>query len=165
LRDVQRQLSRLYSSLSVVPTLDIPSGASCHFKTDDYEKMGLAMAPLLERDIHGKVFPQPISSADLKKAFYTSAKNDEITLEFDQPVAWFDALSSQFYLDSEAGKVASGRVTGNVLKLKLTAPATAKTITYLTDRKWDSKTLLYGKNGLAALTFCEVPLETTEPNP
>jgi hypothetical protein len=158
LRDVQRQLSRLYSSLSVVPTLDIPSGASCHFKTDDYEKMGLAMAPLLERDIHGIVFPQPISAADLKKASYTTAKNDEITLEFDQAVTWYDALASQFYLDGEPVKVASGSVTGNLLKLKLIAPATAKTITYITDKKWDSKTLLYGKNGLAALTFCEVPL-------
>ena len=158
LRDVQRQLSRLYASLSVVPTLDIPSGASCHFKTDDYEKMGLAMAPLLERDIHGIVFPQPISAADLKKASYTTAKNDEITLEFDQPVTWYDALASQFYLDGEPVKVASGSVTGNLLKLKLMAPATAKTITYITDKKWDSKTLLYGKNGLAALTFCEVPL-------
>ena len=158
LRDVQRQLSRLYSSLSVVPTLDIPSGASCHFKTDDYEKMGLAMAPLLERDIHGIVFPQPISSADLKKASYTTDRKDEITLEFDQPVAWYDALASQFYLDGEPGKVASGSVSGNLLKLKLMAPATAKTITYITDKKWDPKTLLYGKNGLAALTFCEVPL-------
>jgi len=158
LRDVQRRLSRLYSSLSVVPTLDIPSGASCHFKTDDYEKMGQTMAPLLERDIHGKVFPQPISAADLKKASYTTAKNDEITLEFDQPVAWFDALSSQFYLDGEAGKVASGSVSGNLLKLKLTAPASAKSITYLSDKRWDPKTLLYGKNGLAALTFCEVPI-------
>ena len=158
LRDVQRQLSRLYSSLSVVPTLDIPSGASCHFKTDDYEKMGLAMAPLLERDIHGMVFPQPISSADLKKASYTTDRKDEITLEFDQPVAWYDALASQFYLDGEPGKVTSGSVSGNLLKLKLMAPATAKTITYITDKKWDPKTLLYGKNGLAALTFCEVPL-------
>jgi hypothetical protein len=158
LRDIQRRLSRLYSSLSVVPTLDIPSGASCHFKTDDYEKMGLAMAPLLERDIHGKVFPQPISAADLKKATYATAKNDEITLEFDQPVAWIDALVSQFYLDGEAGKISSGSVTGNLLTLKLAAPATAKTITYITDKKWDPKTLLYGNNGLAALTFCEVPL-------
>ncbi|MCX6872749.1 MAG: DUF2341 domain-containing protein [Verrucomicrobia bacterium] len=158
LRDVQRRLSRLYSSLSVVPTLDIPSGANCHFKTDDYEKMGLAMAPLLERDIHGKAFPQAISAADLIKASYTTANNDGITLEFDQPVAWLDALSSQFYLDGEPGKVTSGSVSGNLLKLKLTAPATAKSITYLTDKRWDPKTLLYGKNGLAALTFCEVPI-------
>ena len=159
LRDVQRRLSRLFSSLCVVPTLDVPSGANCHFKTNDYEKMGLAMAPLLERDIHGKVFPQPASSADLKRASYTTPKKDEITLEFDQPVAWFDALTSQFYLDGEADKVASGSVSGNLLTLKLKAPASAKSITYLTDKKWDPKTLLYGKNGLAALTFCEVPLE------
>jgi hypothetical protein len=53
-----------------------------------------------------------------------------------------------------------GGVAGNVLTLKLKAPATAKTITYITDKKWDPKTLLYGKNGIAALTFCEVPLET-----
>jgi hypothetical protein len=159
---VQRQLSRLYSSLSVVPTLDIPSGASCHFKTDDYEKMGLAMALLLERDSYGKVFDQPVSSADLRKAYYTTAKKDGITLEFDQPVAWLDALAGQFYLDGEAGKVASGSVSGNLLKLKLTAPASAKSITYLTDRKWDPKTLLYGTNGIAALTFCEVPLNINE---
>ncbi|MEI6676313.1 MAG: DUF2341 domain-containing protein [Verrucomicrobiota bacterium] len=159
LRDVQRRLSRLYSNLSVMPTLDIPSGASCHFKTADYEKMGLAMVPLLERDNYGKVFTQPVTSADLRWASYTSASKDEIALEFDQPVAWIDALASHFYLDGESGKIASGATSGNVLTLKLTAPATAKTITYLTDKKWDPKTLLYGKNGIAALTFCEVPIK------
>ncbi|MCX6878228.1 MAG: hypothetical protein NTW21_31110 [Verrucomicrobia bacterium] len=87
-----------------------------------------------------------------KKASYATAKKDEIVLEFDQPVAWIDALASQFYLDGEAGQVASGRVSGNLLTLKLTAPASAKSITYLTDKKWDPKSLLYGKNGLAALT-------------
>jgi hypothetical protein len=160
LRDVQRRLSRLFSSLSVMPTLDIPSGQNCHFKTDDYEIMGLRMAPLLERDIHGKVFTQPVASPDLKKARYTTNKHDEIALVFDQPVAWIDALAGQFHLDGEAGMVVSGGVAGNVLTLKLKAPATAKTITYITDKKWDPKTLLYGKNGIAALTFCEVPLET-----
>ena len=156
LRDVQRQLARLYSSFSVVPTLQIPSGASCHFKTDDYEKMGLLMAPLLERDIYGKIFAQPVSAADVKRASYTNEKRDEIALEFDQPVDWTDATASQIYLDGEPGKVASGAATGNVLKLKLAAPTEAKTITYLQDKKWDAKVLLYGKNGIPALTFCEV---------
>jgi len=159
LRDVQRRLSRLFSSLSVVPTLDIPSGASCHFKTDDYEKMGLLMAPLLERDNYGKVFDQPVSAPDLRKACYATAKKDEITLEFDQPVVWYDALASQFHLDGEVAKGASGSVSGNLLKLKLAAPSTAKTITYVVDRQWDPKSLLYGKNGITALTFSEVPLE------
>ena len=134
-----------------------PSPSPSVFKVSSNFLLPFVM-PLLERDIHGIVFPQPISAADLKKASYTTAKNDEITLEFDQPVTWYDALASQFYLDGEPVKVASGSVTGNLLKLKLMVPATAKTITYITDKKWDPKTLLYGKNGLAALTFCEVPL-------
>jgi len=165
LRDVQRCLARLYSNLSVMPTLDIPSGQSCHFKTNDYEKMGLSLAPLLERDSYGKTFDQPITAPDLKKAYFTTDKKDEVALEFDQPVAWYDALISEFHLDGEAGKVRSGSVSGNVIKLKLGAPAEAKSVTYLTDKKWDPKTLLYGKNGIAALTFCEVPLESPNSNP
>jgi hypothetical protein len=39
------------------------------------------------------------------------------------------------------------------------APATAKTITYITDKKLDPKTLLCGKNGRAALAFCEVEVK------
>jgi len=158
LRDVQRCLLRLYAHLSVMPTLDLPSGQSCHFVLEDYEKMGLRMVPLIERDACGKAFTQSITAPDLKSACFTTDRKDEIVLDFGQPVTWIDALASQFYLGDEAGKVASGAVSGNVLTLKLTAPATAKTITYLTDRKWDPKTLLYGRNGLAALTFCEVPI-------
>jgi len=165
LRDVQRLLPRLYSNMSVMSTLGIKPEGPCHYPTSGYTEMARLMTPLVARDNYGAIFEQPINAADLRKASYTTGKKDEITLEFDQPVAWIDALAGQFYLDGEAGKIVSGAVSGNVLKLKLTAPATAKTITYLTDRHWDPKTLLYGKNGIAALTFCEVPLEPTVPNP
>lgn len=51
-------------------------------------------------------------------------------------------------------------MAGNVLTLKLAEPSSAKTITYLTGRDWHGKPaqLLFGSNGIAALTFCEVPL-------
>jgi hypothetical protein len=159
LRDVQRRLPRLYSHMSVMTTLGIKPEGGCHYPAAGYAEMARLMTPLVERHNYAKVFAQSITPPDLQKACYTNAKRDEITLEFDQPVAWIDALASQFYLDGEAGKVASGAASGNVLTLKLTATATAKTITYLTDKRWDSKNLLYGKNGIAALTFCEVPLE------
>jgi hypothetical protein len=80
-------------------------------------------------------------------------------LEFDQAMLWDDAQAVQFYLDGEAGKVLSGTSSGTQIILKLAAPTSAKTITYLTDKKWDPKLLLYGKNGIPALTFCEVPLQ------
>ena len=161
LRDLQRCLSRLYSNLSVMPTLAFPSGQSCHFVVEDYEKMGLSMVPLLERDSFGKVFDSPITAPDLKRACYTNSMKDEISLEFDQPVAWIDALAGQFFLDGQPGRVVSGTASGNLLTLKLAAPATAKTITYVMDKHWDPKTILYGKNGIAALTFCEVEIDAS----
>jgi hypothetical protein len=164
LRDVERRLPRLYSSMSVVSTLSLLSGA-CHFDLADYEKMGRSMALLVARDTCGKVFDKPITSPDLKKAYYTSDKKDAIALEFDQPMAWNEALVSQFYLDGKEGKVASGAVSGNVVTLKLAPAGAAKTVTYLIDKRWDIKNLLYGQNGIAALTFCEVAILPAKPNP
>ena len=74
----------------------------------------------MERDNYGKVFDQSITPPDSRRAYYTSDKKDEIALEFDQPMVWKDALASQFYLDGQEGKVASGAVSGNVVTLKLT---------------------------------------------
>ena len=44
--------------------------------------------------------------------------------------------------------------------LKLKNRSNAETVTYLDSANWNPDNLLYGKNGLAALTFCEVPIET-----
>jgi hypothetical protein len=79
-------------------------------------------------------------------------------------VVWNDTLAGQFYLDGEKDKVASGSVTGNVLTLKLKEPSTATKITYLKEVAWNQDTLLNGANGLAALTFCEVPIAGPSPS-
>ena len=157
LRDIERTFTRLYANLGVMSTLDLLSGA-CHFNLTDYEKMGVSMARIVERDNYGRIFGKSVTPPDLKTARYTSDKKDAIALEFDQPMVWSDALVSQFYLDGKEGGVVAGSVSGTVVTLKLAAPATAKTITYLVDKRWDIKNLLYGQNGIAALTFCEVPL-------
>jgi hypothetical protein len=61
-------------------------------------------------------------------------------------------------LDGEKDLVASGTVNGNVLTLKLKEASAATKITYLKEIKWNQDTLLNGANGIAALTFCEVPI-------
>ena len=75
---------------------------------------------------------------------------------------WDDRLVSQFYLDGEKDKIASGTVTGNVLTLKLKEPLSAKAITYLKEADWNQDNLLMGGNGIAALTFCEVTIMTAK---
>ena len=163
LRDVQRLLPRLYSRMSSMSTLGIKPVGPCHFPPAGYAELARAISPLVERDNYGKVFDKPITPPDVNQAYYTGEKRDEIALEFDQPMAWSDALTSQFYLDGKEGQIASGSVSGNVVKLKLASATAATTITYLADKKWDPNNLLYGQNGLAALTFCEVPVLAGKP--
>jgi hypothetical protein len=79
-------------------------------------------------------------------------------MEYDQPVKWDNALVSEFYLDGESGKVASGTVSGNVVTLKLKEASPAQKLTYLDSKSWNQSRLLRGENGIAALTFCDVPI-------
>ena len=69
-----------------------------------------------------------------------------------------DALAGQIYLNGEKGKVASGSVSGNVLTLKLTEASEANKITYLKESDWSQDQLIFGANGIAALTFAEVEI-------
>ena len=45
-----------------------------------------------------------------------------------------------------------------MLTLKLKEPVQADKITYLDEMAWSQDRLLMGKNGIAALTFCNVPI-------
>ena len=121
-------------------------------------KLTQLLQPLIERDFYGKTPTSSITAPDLERAFYVGAANDAIVLEFDQPVVWKDSLVSEFLLDGEPGKVASGVVSGNQLTLKLKEPMQAAKIAYLDERAWSQDRLLVGKNGIAALTFCDVPV-------
>ena len=79
-------------------------------------------------------------------------------MEFDQAVKWDNALVNQFFLSGKSGKVAAGSVDGNTVILKLVAASSAQDLTYINGQSWSHKTLLRGANGIAALTFCEVPI-------
>ena len=71
-----------------------------------------------------------------------------------------DALAGQFYLDGEKDKATLGTLIGNVLTLKLREPSTTKKLTYLKESAWSQEKLVIGTNGIAALSFCDVPIGT-----
>ena len=135
----------------------------CHFPAAGYAEFARLICPLLERDHYGKKVAESITPPNLKRAYYSGDKNDAIVLEFDQPVKWDNALTSQFYLDGQKGKVVSGSASGNEVKLKLAGASTAKTVSYLDSASWGQDKLLRGKNGIAALTFSEVPIFARKP--
>jgi hypothetical protein len=165
LREVQRTLPTAFSNLSVMSTLGIDPPGGCHFPAGGYAEFARLICPLVERDHYGKAPTTSITPPNLKRAYFTGEKKDELVLEFDQPVKWDNTLAGQFYLDGEKGQVAAGAATGNTVTLKLSGASKAQKLTYLDSKAWSQTTLLRGENGLAALTFCEVPiaLERTAP--
>ena len=121
------------------------------------------LQPLMERDLYGTKPARSITPPNLRQATFANAERDALILEFDQPVVWKEKLATQFYLDGAKDQVASGVVEGSTLTLKLKAPSTAKSITYLKESKWSQDNLLMGANDLAALTFCEVAILSRRP--
>ncbi len=159
LREVQRTLPRLYSNMDIMPTLGIRPAGPCRYPPAGWAEFAHLMQPLIERDFYGEAPAASITAPDLMRAWYTCEAKDAVALQFDQPVVWTDSLTGQFYLDGIGGRVASGAVSGNVVTLKLKEASAAKKITYLKEMHWSQDTLIWGANGVAALTFCEVPLE------
>ena len=159
LREVQRQLPTLFSNLHVMSTLGIQPPGGCHFPIEGYAQFAKLIGPLVERDFYAKKPTASITAPNLIRAQFTGEQGDEIELEFDQPVKWDDKLASEFYLDGEKGKVASGTAKGALVTLKLKSASTAKSITYLVSDRWSQDRLLLGDNGIAALTFCDVPIQ------
>jgi hypothetical protein len=159
LREVQRTLPTAFSHLSLMSTLGVEPAGGCHYPPAGYADIARLICPLVERDLYGRRFSRSITPPNLVGARFASAAKDAVALAFDQPVQWDDALAGQFYLDGRRGEVASGQAAGKVLTLKLKNLAAASTITYLDSAQWSQKTLLRGENGIAALTFCEVPIQ------
>jgi hypothetical protein len=158
LREKQRSLTHLYSNMALLSTLDIQPGGSCHYPLGGWSVFSRKIQHLLERDFYGLQVNGPITAPNLVRANVADATRRSIALEFDQPIVWNDGLTSQFYLDKTEGIVVSGAVTGNVLTLTVKNPGVFERITYLKEMSWNQNNLLFGQNGMAALTFCDVPV-------
>jgi hypothetical protein len=158
LREVQRTLPQLYSNMSLLSTHGIKPPGGCHFPLVGWSELARMIHPMIERDFYGKQFSESITPPALCSVRYTTKAQNEIAIEFDQPIVWEDALIRDFYLDNEAEEVISGSVKENVLLLKLNESGKATRLTYLKERDWNQDRLLLGTNGLAALTFCDVTI-------
>ncbi len=162
LREVQRTLPRLFSNLSVIATLGVKPPGGCHFPAEGYAKFAEYLQPMLQHHLYGKPRTQ-FDSPNLQRASFTDANRNEVVLEFDQPMRWDAELISQFYLNGKNEQLLSGSVNtaadGRQVRLKLKPGTQADRITYLDSARWNPENLLYGQNGLAALTFCDVPIE------
>ncbi len=165
LRERLRSLPSLYSNMDILSTLGIQPGGSCHYPLEGWSVFAERIQRLLERDFYGSQVNRPITAPNLARAYYVDADRRSIALEFDQPVVWVDQLANQFYLDDTEGVVVGGMTKGNVLTLTLKESGAFERITYLKEMAWNQNNLLFGLNGMAALTFCNVPIQSSHSTP
>ena len=158
LREVQRTLPKLYSRMSILSTLGITPPGGCHYPLSGWAEFAKMIEPVIERDLYGKEVSQAVTAPNLVHASLGESEQNTVVLEFDQPVVWSDDLVDEFYLDGEPRRVASGKAVGKTLTLKLKESRNVKRITYLKEQSWSQDKLLKGRNGIAALTFCNVSL-------
>ena len=161
LREVQRTLPKLFSNMSVISTLGIKPPGGCHYPAAGYAEFARFLHPMMGYHLYHR-HVDSFNPPNIQRAFFTSAQRDELVLEFDYHINWSDSLVSQFHLDGEPKQVVAGSANGSRITLKLKGPTKSKTVTYLDSAAWNPDNLLYGQNGLAALTFCDVPIEPSE---
>lgn len=157
LREVQRTLPQLFSNLSVMSSLGIKPPGGCHFPAAGYSEFARLLYPMMQYHLYHR-HVDSFNPPNLKRAYFTSTKRDELILEFDYHINWSDALVSQFHLDGEPKQVVAGAANGGRITLELKGPTKSRTVTYLDSANWNPDNLLYGQNGVAALTFCDVPI-------
>ena len=159
LRERQRQLPEQFSNMSIMSTLGIRPGGSCHYLPEGYEALARQLFPLVNRYTYGLKSKVSVTAPNIQSVEYRTASRDEIQLVFDQEVKWNKEIAGRFYLDEESEKVISVGGTGKSVKLKLAGPSTATQLTYIKGGKWrQEEAIIWGANGVAALTFCEVPI-------
>ena len=161
LREVQRTLPKMFSGMSVISTLGVKPPGGCHFPAAGYAEFARFLHPMMQYHLYHRHVME-FNPPNLKHAFFTSAQRDELILEFDYQIKWSDSLVSQFHLDGEPKQVVAGSANGSRITLKLKGPTKSRTVTYLDSDNWNPDNLLYGKSGLAALTFCDVPIEPSD---
>lgn len=163
LRDVQRRLPNLFSNLSVISTLGIKPPGGCHYPADGYSQFATMMLPLVQQKIYGRTPTAILTPPNLQAARWMGAERKTIELEFDSEILWNEGCINQFYIGKQRLEIESGSANGRKIVLQLkapfnTEPPSSGEITYLDSSAWSQDRLLVGANGLAALTFSDVPI-------
>ncbi len=184
IRDFQRRTPQLYPNVVAWSSLGTAGFDGLHYTNEGYREHGRQWFTLVARDFYGAPALPNTTSPTLRKAFYSTPDNREITLVFDEGQALYWQADSTLtgkngqpytrrmrdylYLDSNAGAVQSLSASGNVAKILLSAPSSARQLSYLPSwfrdpnapfNTYDGPHLRNGR-GMAAFSFENVTLGT-----
>lgn len=171
-REAQRTLPTNYPDIQVLASVGTVGFDGIHYSDEGYQQNGYETARLVGRDFYGATDQSQIDAPNLRRAYFSTAARDEITLLFNagQQMVWNERrgsllLRNFLYLDGQAGRVVAGKAVGNRIVLTLDGPSNATRIGYLPttydekqpDYPFQGPYLTNGR-GMRALAFHDVPI-------
>lgn len=182
IRDYQRRLPDIYPDIENLATVGTTGFDGLHYNRDGNKQSAFELSRLMLRDFYGSKDTTDIASPNLRKAFYNNAEKNSLTLVFDegQQLKYPDPynhpsgpvldLSTFFYLDHQAGAVASGKAEGNRIILDLKSPQNASKLDYLPPYLEQggpyypfTGPYITNSKGMRAFTFFDVSIATALP--
>ncbi|SDL88109.1 T9SS type A sorting domain-containing protein [Siphonobacter aquaeclarae] len=187
-RDFQRNPGLPY--VSTYATVGTRGFDGIHYNQEGYEQTGREMFRLVARDLYRSADTLQIDSPNIRKVYFASPAKEEVVLQFEegQEMIWpgdttvqsYDKKSTPtyqliqwLYLDKQSGGVASGRVEGNRVYIRLKTPGAVTRLGYLPPNfpqmksadvpadgypKQFSGPFLKNRRDLRAFSFWEVPV-------
>jgi hypothetical protein len=169
-RETQRTLKSTYPEVQVMSSMGISSFDGCHFLVSGYQTLAGYLYKQVSREMFNASQPVTADPPDIVNAVFTNSDNTELSLIFNQPVVWpaiFNGnnLKDYFYLNTPV-TVVSGSVSGDTVKLQLSAPTNAYKISYLPNQYYNNTTTTYDGPWLTspatvgALSFYSFPVSS-----
>lgn len=180
LRELQRRLPDFFPKISLMSTVAVPGHDGCHYFLSGYHAIAENIFRLVARDFYYDSDVNNIDPPNVSRAYYTSPSRDEINVVLrnrNAGVRWpADTMVNQttqkmvdyFYLDDLTGSVASGRVEGDTIKLRLRRSSNATRLTYLPDKYYHNTQIVYdgpwlkNSRGLGLLAFHNLPISNRD---
>ena len=152
-----------------------------HFTADGYDIIGDRIFGQIKRDFYTASDTTELNSPNIIQAYFTNTEKTELVLKFNNTanIIWqTDStingvtryLKDYFYFHNsssiDTSIIASVQPIGNLLKLLLSNPSSADSVTYLPNSYYNQTTMLYegpwlkNSNGIPALSFYKFPIDS-----
>lgn len=176
LREVQRKLPQSYSNIELLSTGGMPYYGGCHYSYAGYNEIAKMVYRPLAKAFYSLSDTAGMKPPNVRVAYYTTPARDEIAVLFDNSSinSWpadtlGQSMKNYFFLDGATGKVNTGVISGDTLKLKLNSSSSATRLTYLpTVWALPDSTVYLGpfmrnSRGVGALSFHDFPVLNASP--
>ncbi|MBL8025830.1 MAG: T9SS type A sorting domain-containing protein [Fibrobacteres bacterium] len=172
MREAHRRIAQTYDNVRIMSTIGAPTYGG-HYEQPGYFEIGERMYRLVARDFYGSSDTVDVAPPQIQAARYSDASKTKVYLDFDQAIHWTGKdtagyqLKDYFALNDSLWQIADScwfENDSHRIVLKLKAPATATTISYMNDKYWlisasaVSGPCLMNKRNVGAITFAKYPL-------